>query len=329
MMTPPSDQDRSPEILRGAWQERATCRLLLREDRTVLLRPLLPGDAGLMADFFAALSEREIYYFFSLDAAAARRLAERADGDPAMRLVALMEQDGRVGIVGYMFLDWADGTPPTFGACLREEAQSVGLGRAMMAHLLTLGRDAGMGRVRLTAHAENWRALRLYQRHGFRIVGETILERQGAKQYRMEANLQLPPPTILDNLTIVARGGIGIGMAAARIQAALEPLLGAVPLILDRPVHADGCAVVVADLAAGPEHPFQTPEPPFLHDAPGQGWVARLDQRTALVGGFGPVAVGRAADRYLEALRAHTPSAEGAASTSPAVGCLPLSGLCS
>lgn len=141
------------------------------------LRPLTAADADLMAAFFAGLTPREIYYFFALDEAAARRLATDAAQDPAYRLIATGVRDGQEAILGYMFLDWSwqEGAPPTYGACLREGVQSRGLGRAMIDHLLGSAARSGVERAQLTVHADNWRALRLYQRAGFRMTGEQIL----------------------------------------------------------------------------------------------------------------------------------------------------------
>src|SRR5689334_20857478 len=82
-------------------------RRVLADGRGAILRLLAPGDDGLMAEFFASLTAREIYYFFPLDDVAARRLAHDAGQDPACRLVAVGELAGRERILGYMFLDWA------------------------------------------------------------------------------------------------------------------------------------------------------------------------------------------------------------------------------
>ena len=320
MMTSAFDREDIPATLLNTWQERATRPLLLRDGHTLFLRSVMPGDADRMADFFSTLTEREVFYFFSLDTAAARGLALRAAADPAMRLIALDNQDGHERIAGYMFLDWADGSVPTFGACLSEDMQSRGLGRTMMEHLLALASTSGIQRVRLTAHAENWRALRLYQRLGFRITGEMILERQGVKQYRMEVDLQQPQRETMDDLTLVVRGGLGVGLAAVRIQGALESLLGAQPLILDRPVRAEGYTIIVADLAALPEHPFETPASPVQQDPLGLGWVRSLDARTVLVGGYGAAPVARATDCYVGLLPVASPGEQFTLAALPFAG---------
>lgn len=301
---------------------------VLADGRRLVLRALSSGDEDLMAEFFASLTAREIFYFFPLDEVAARRLAQDAEHDPACRLVAVGELSGQERILGYMFLDGRQECPPTFGACLRGEAQSGGLGRAMIDHLLTSAAASGIERAQLTVHADNWRALRLYQRAGFRVTGEFILAHQGAKQYRMEAHLQQPAPMLLDDLTLVARGGVGIGTAAVRVQEAIEAAVGRRPLILDRPVHNNAC-IIITDLAAPAERPFEMPLPPILQGGDGPSWIVSLDDRHLLIGGIGAGAVDRAARAYSALVAAHSADAPIAAHTPLAstLMSIPFSGL--
>jgi ribosomal protein S18 acetylase RimI-like enzyme len=272
---------------------------VLADGRALELRPLRPGDADAIARFFAALTEREIYYFYALDEERARQLALDADRDPAYRLAAV-DADGAVW--GYMYLQWNDdGRAPVYGACLRPGAQSAGLGRAMIACLLGSAAASGVPAARLSVHPDNWRALRLYQRSGFRLTGDFLNEQQGVRQYRMEVDLSQPPPLITDEVTVVPRGGLGLALPAARVQAALEAKLGRRPLVLDRPARPGGALVLVADL--GPEAtPWGSTTGPAPE--PSDGWSARLDACTELIAGNGPDALALAVDRYLAALLA-------------------------
>ena len=266
----------------------------LGDGRAVMVRPLEPADAGAMAEFFAGLTEREIYYFFRLDEPEARRLATDAPRAPAYRLLAVE----RSRALGYAFLQWHGDRPPNFGICLSDGAQSVGLGRALIGHLLDSAAASGVDRARLSVHPDNWRALRLYQRSGFRLVGDFVNEHQGRVQYRMETDLSAPGPAIDESLTVIPRGGLGVASSAARVQAALEARRGRLPLVLDRPARSDGEVVLVADL--GPERTAWGHESGPARGAAGatEGWITRLDGRTTLVAGSGPDALARAAERY-------------------------------
>lgn len=286
-----------------AWRVAPMREVALRDGGRALLRPLTPADADAMAAFFAALSARDVYYFFHLDEAGARALALDAERAPAYRLVAVdgAAADGR--ILGYAFLYWGSEEAPTFGVCLRSDAQSRGLGAALVDHLLGSASDSGVRRARLTVHPDNGRALRLYQRAGFRIVGEFVNQHQGAKQYRMEADLSAARPAILEGLAIVPLGGIGVGTAAAEVQTAIARNTGRLPLVLDRPARPRSPAIFVADLAV--------PGPRW---GPGDGgrpdgadWIVSLDEAHVLIGGVGVAALARACRRYAELLAASQP----------------------
>lgn len=296
-------QSMGPRVGWQAGQREVT----LANRRRAVLRPITTADADLIAEFFACMTPREIFYFFALDDAAARRLATEAAREQAWRLLAVSEEASGPRALGYMFLDWKkDDDTPVYGACLREDAQSSGLGRAMTDYLLTAAAAAGVGPVRLTVHADNWRALRLYQRAGFRVYDELMLQPQGSRQYRMRADLQTPRPPILAELVVVARGGLGVGLPAMQVQNTLEAALGQRPLLLDRPLHPEGRAIVIADLAAPADRAFETPAPPGLLAGDGPGWLVSLDERRLLIGGIGPAAVARAARAYCALLTGRT-----------------------
>lgn len=296
--------------------------VILRDGSTATLRPLVSADAARMAALFAALSERDIYYFFRLPEAEARRLALDVERDAAYRLIAVDGHRADTPVLGYTFLQWQEGSAPVFGLALRSEAQSRGLGRALLEHLLSTAAASGVGLVRLTVHPDNGRALRLYQRAGFRLVGEFINRHQGVKQYRMEADLQETPPAILEGLTIVPVGALGVGLAAARVQQAILDQAGALPLVLDRSAPPDQCTIFVADLSA-------TAAAPGLAGAPGgpdpigNGWIVSLDRRHLLIAGSDAPAVERAVRRYVDWMRERSSVASGA----DALACMHIAGL--
>jgi ribosomal protein S18 acetylase RimI-like enzyme len=282
------------------WKIEPFREVSLSDGRIASLRPLAAEDANLMAEFFADLTEREIHYFFALADMAARQLALDVAAAPAYRLIAIGDLDGTEHILGYMFLHWKGEELPSFGACLRKEAQSGGLGRAMMEHLLTSAAASGVERVQLTVHPDNWRALRLYQRLGFRIIGEFINQHQGIKQYRMGADLRLPLPVIAGDVTIIPRGGIGVGLAAERIQQALGQRMQCLPLILDRPTHPDSQVIFLVDLAVPPlvSLPFSAID--SQSSMGGADWIVQLDTNHLLIVGTSPEGVDSAAKRFLD-----------------------------
>jgi len=280
------------------WQVPPNRMVTLSSGQHIIVRPVAVDDADRMVRFFAALTEQEIYYFFSLDEASARRLALEVASDPAYRLVAVGDLGGQQEVLGYIFLQWRDAGPPEYGVCLHRSVQSGGLGRLMIEHLLKSAAASGVGRVHLTVHPDNWRALRLYQRWGFHVVGDFVNIHQGVRQYRMEADLHLPQPVMTEEVTIIPCNGPGTGPAAAHIQAAIQRKFSCQPLLLDRPARVGGRVIFVADFAAPAGLP-STPAPSYGSDQmTDAGWIASLDARRLLVGGAGRTGMERAARQY-------------------------------
>ncbi|HEV8636442.1 MAG TPA: GNAT family protein [Chloroflexota bacterium] len=272
--------------------------LTLQDGRVVLLRRLTPADAEALAEFFASLTEREIYFFYARDADEARAIALHSERDRAYRLIAVARVGDEPRILGYFYLEWRDDETPSFGACLRPGVQSAGLGRAMIDHLLTSAASSGVERARLSVHPDNPRALRLYQRAGFRVTGEFVNQHQGTPQYRMEADLQNPRPEIDPTLTIVPYGAPGAATIAADVQAGVLARTGRLPLILDRPATPSSRLLLVVNLARPPT-PWGDDEDRTGGDT---GWVAALDRRHTLVAGVGLDPLREAARRYLRDL---------------------------
>ena len=157
------------------------------------LRRLTRHDGPLMAEFYAALTDREAYYFYPhpLDDEHAHRLAAAADETGHITLLGTEVDGDRERLNGYAFLKQAaPGEPWGFGICVRPGRQERGLGTALLARILVLAREAGVKRVLLSVHTDNQRALKLYRAHGFVRTGEFINPHQGVPQYRMEAALE-------------------------------------------------------------------------------------------------------------------------------------------
>lgn len=163
-----------------------------RLGKPIVLRPLRSDDGPMVAEFYASLRERDMYYFYPhpLDAEHAHRLAAQADDDGHIALLATEHVDDAERMMGYAYIKRGDADRWYFGICLRPDRQSVGLGTLLLGRLMQVARKAGVRRVCLTAHKNNQRALRLYTAHGFVITGERLNEQQGVWQHTMEAVLE-------------------------------------------------------------------------------------------------------------------------------------------
>ena len=165
--------------------------LALRTGERVAVRPVLAGDKEGLGDLFLSLSSatRRVYGPHPFDRETARRLCETIDESVTLRFVAAVD-DGRAAprIIGYMILtrELGAGDLSRYGDRIRRERcaafapviadayQNQGLGTRMARHVLACARQIGLEQVILMGGVrdDNPRAQRMYEKLGFRRVGE-------------------------------------------------------------------------------------------------------------------------------------------------------------
>jgi RimJ/RimL family protein N-acetyltransferase len=164
----------------GGWQRgRYRERVLLRDGRSVLLRPAHHRDAALLQCFFAELSPRSRLLRFhgainGLSDAAARTLSTQV----ASRHVALVAlADGPDGLpelcaeARYAIDEDLDGGEAEFGIAVADEWQQLGLGHALLTRLAIHARANGFSRLRGSVMAGNEPMLALLQALGAELRG--------------------------------------------------------------------------------------------------------------------------------------------------------------
>ncbi len=164
----------------GAWQRgRYRERVLLRDGRSVLLRPAHHGDAALLQSFFAELSPRSRLLRFhgtvkGLSDEAARMLSTQV-ASRHVALVALADRpDGLPELCAearYAVDEELDGNEVEFGIAVADEWQQLGLGRALLTRLAIHARANGLSRLRGSVMAGNWPMLALLQALGAELRG--------------------------------------------------------------------------------------------------------------------------------------------------------------
>ena len=130
-----------------------------------------PDDSGRLLHFYQTLDQsvREVYQPFKRLSISTIR--EHLDG--AARGAALscgIELDGR--IIAHAFITAIGQKHPVLGIGVHSSYQKRGVGTQLLEALLRRAESDGITRITLTVMKKNVPALRLYEKHGFRIMTE-------------------------------------------------------------------------------------------------------------------------------------------------------------
>ena len=137
----------------------------------IVLRPMTKADAGIVNEFFDAMGpeSRAIFNRTDYQRKWALRFCENPNAKPVRRYW-LAEYEGRMA--GFVFLfDWNTGIPG-LGIGVRDDLQGLHLGDRLMDLAIEEARRAGKGGIRLTTHVANLRGQMLYEKKGFKCMGQ-------------------------------------------------------------------------------------------------------------------------------------------------------------
>ena len=168
----------------------------LKDGREVVLRLLSLDDAEALGDFYDSM-DRATWRFYCPPRLTRQDAAWRTRWASSPTFVCVVAEDEETGrIVGYNWYQWKDeeSRESVFGICVRAAYRGAGLGRALMARLLEIGREIGPGIMSLTVQLGNPRAVALYQKMGFHIVREQMRPRvadfPAEPEYYMEQSMR-------------------------------------------------------------------------------------------------------------------------------------------
>lgn len=130
-------------------------------------RKLRKDDGEALGKFLAKLSPQTEHFFhpYPLNRESALQFVARKD-----IFCLIGEIDGE--IVGYAWWEPKDAEIPSIGICVGDEYQGKGIGKKLMEMLVKEAEERGKKGLRLTVMKENHRAIALYKRFGFHIIGE-------------------------------------------------------------------------------------------------------------------------------------------------------------
>jgi len=176
--------------LPSAWETTLT----LADNKKVGFRPIQSTDTEMLWNMFSSLSEE------SLSNLVPPFTRERIEGwtgnidyDKVLTIVAVTGEKDEERIVGTTSLSF--NTHEIFrhkaelGVTVHDDYQNMGIGTAMLKHLLSIARMKTLRKIWLLVNTDNDRAVYLYKKIGFEIEGKLSKERyfdgKFGDQYRM------------------------------------------------------------------------------------------------------------------------------------------------
>lgn len=165
---------------------------VLKNDEIATVRPVLPRDSGILADFVRSMSHETRYFRFisNIEELTPRMLASLShiDYDREMALLAVIQRDGQDLLIGTArYIDNFDDQSCEFAVVLGDEFQGLGLASYLMRRLMQVAADKGIRVMKGIVLAENKRMIEFCRHLGFSI------QRDPDDFGQMEASIKLTP----------------------------------------------------------------------------------------------------------------------------------------
>ncbi|MGO3740599.1 MAG: GNAT family N-acetyltransferase [Marinomonas foliarum] len=147
---------------------------VLKNDEIATVRPVLPRDSGILADFVRSMSHETRYFRFisNIEELTPRMLASMShiDYDREMALLAVIQRDGQDVLIGTArYIDNFDDQSCEFAVVLGDEFQGLGLASYLMRRLMQVAADKGIRVMKGIVLAENKRMIDFCRHLGFTI----------------------------------------------------------------------------------------------------------------------------------------------------------------
>jgi len=161
----------------------------LKNGAEVFIRKFRRSDGDALYEFFTkglSPESQRLYSVQPLDRSLVNTVVNEADAPDVLRLVAF--EGGR--IVGYAYWRQQIFNPkvPLLSIAVADSHQGLGLGRALMELLIEGAKLKGMEGIELHVYKHNRKAIALYKKLGFEVVGDTDNGRQWVMLLRFDAD---------------------------------------------------------------------------------------------------------------------------------------------
>jgi RimJ/RimL family protein N-acetyltransferase len=156
--------------------EEWTKRVRLKDGTSVLLRPEVPTDLEMLWKMYSTLSDKSLKFLpnpFTRERV--ESWIENLNYDRVLPILAVVEENSKEKIVAGATLAFSQVEvfkhKAEFGITVHDDYQDRGLGTALTKHMIEIARSKGLKKISLTVVTENSRAIRVYEKCGFRIEG--------------------------------------------------------------------------------------------------------------------------------------------------------------
>jgi len=167
-----------------------------KNGKKVDFRPKQSGDTEMLWKMFSTLSEK------SLSNLVPPFTRERIESwtsninyDEVLTIVAVIKEKNEQRIVGSASLKFnpqeTSKHKAEFSITVHDDCQNMGLGTAMLKHLLDIARKKKLRKVWLLVSTDNDRAVHVYKKAGFEIEGKLCKERFVKGKYRDEYRMAI------------------------------------------------------------------------------------------------------------------------------------------
>jgi len=155
-------------------------KVKLKDGRMILLRPEVASDLEMLWEMYSTLSEESLRF---LPAPFTRDLVEgwvrNLNFDYVLPILAICEVDGKERIVGaatlQFFHDNVNKHKAEFGIAIHDDFQNLGLGTLLTLDMVEIARRKGLKKVCLNVVLGNNRAMKVYERCGFKVEGLMLM----------------------------------------------------------------------------------------------------------------------------------------------------------
>jgi acetyltransferase len=159
------------------YPEKYAKKILLKDNREALLRPIRPEDEPMEAEMFKKLSDQSLYFrFFGYVPKVTHDFLTRLtqiDYDREMALIVEIEENGTKYMAGVVrIIEDAWGDMAEFAILVADPWQNQGLGTLMTDYMLEIARDKGIKKINASVLRNNSHMIKMFKNRGFKLETE-------------------------------------------------------------------------------------------------------------------------------------------------------------